>query len=110
MSKNIRKNSISSNSSESITTIDSRSYSTDKSRSNSREFSIETNIENLYSSDLSISTKGTQRLVDICKEVGATEYISGLGGKTYLEEELFDCKITYFKPNIKNYYSVIYNI
>ena len=64
----------------------------------------------IYSSSLSISTKGTQRLVDICKEIGATEYISGLGGKTYLEEELFDCKITYFKPNIKNYYSVIYNI
>ena len=64
----------------------------------------------IYSSNLSISTKGTQRLVDICKEIGATEYISGLGGKSYLEEELFDCKITYFKPDIKNHYSVIYNI
>ena len=53
MNKKIRTNSVSSNSSESIATIDSRSYSTDKSRSNSREFSIETNIENLYSSDLS---------------------------------------------------------
>ena len=53
MSKKIRTNSVSSNSSESIATIDSRSYSTDKSRSNSREFFIETNIENLYNSDLS---------------------------------------------------------
>ena len=43
MSKKIRTNSVSSNSSESIATIDSRSYSTDKSRSNSREFFIETN-------------------------------------------------------------------
>lgn len=48
MSKNIRKNSISSNSSESITTIDSRSYSTDKSRSNSLELHVDiTNITDL---------------------------------------------------------------
>ena len=53
MSRKIRKNSISSNSSESITSIDSRAYSTDKSRSNSIEFSIETNIQSLTSIDLS---------------------------------------------------------
>ena len=48
MSKNIRKNSISSNSSESIATIDSRSYSTDKSRSNSLELHVDiTNITDL---------------------------------------------------------------
>ena len=48
MSKNIRKNSISSNSNESIATIDSRSYSTDKSRSNSLELHVDiTNISDL---------------------------------------------------------------
>ena len=48
MSKNIRKNSISSNSSESIPSIDSRSYSTDKSRSNSLELHVDiTNINDL---------------------------------------------------------------
>ena len=41
MSKKIRKNSISSNSNESIVTIDSRSYSTDKSRSNSLELHVD---------------------------------------------------------------------
>ena len=64
----------------------------------------------ILSSDLSIKTKSTQRLVDICNEVGATEYISGLGGKDYLDDSLFTCKITYLKPNIKNYYTVIQNI
>jgi hypothetical protein len=53
MNKKLRKNSFTTNSSESITSIDSRSYSTDKSRSNSIEFSIETNIENFTSIDLS---------------------------------------------------------
>jgi len=48
MSKKIRKNSISSNSNESIVTIDSRSYSTDKSRSNSLELHVDiTNITDL---------------------------------------------------------------
>tara|TARA_B100001287_G_scaffold153856_1_gene129423 strand:+ start:449 stop:757 length:309 start_codon:yes stop_codon:yes gene_type:complete len=48
MSKKIRKNSVSSNSNESISTIDSRSYSTDKSRSNSLELHVDiTNITDL---------------------------------------------------------------
>jgi len=64
----------------------------------------------ILSSDLSIKTKSTQRLVDICNEVGATEYISGLGGKTYLDDNLFACKISYFKPKIPNNYSIIQNI
>ena len=68
------------------------------------------NVPLVYSSNLSISTKGTQRLVDICKKLKATEYISGTGGKSYLKENLFNCKIKYFTPKINNYYSVLYNI
>ena len=64
----------------------------------------------IFSSDLSINSTGTQRLVDICKEVGATEYISGIGGKSYLEHDLFECRVTYKNPVIKNYYSVIQNV
>ena len=63
----------------------------------------------IYSSDLSIKTKSTQRLVDICKEVGATQYISGMGGKSYLDEKQLNCPVHYFEPKCKNYYSVIYN-
>ena len=64
----------------------------------------------IHSSNLHINTKSTQRLVDICNEVGATEYISGLGGKTYLDDNLFTCKISYFEPKIPNNYSIIQNI
>ena len=67
----------------------------------------------LYSSTLNINTKGTQRLVDICKKVNATEYLSGQGGKDYLDVSLFEnekIKIIYHKPNLKNYYSAIYNV
>ena len=39
----------------------------------------------IKSSDLNINSSSTQRLVDICKKVKATEYISGQGGKNYLD-------------------------
>lgn len=31
----------------------------------------------------------TERLVDLCKQAGATEYISGPAAKTYIDQELF---------------------
>ena len=31
----------------------------------------------------------TERLVDLCKQVGATEYLSGPTAKGYIDEELF---------------------
>ncbi len=40
-------------------------------------------------SDLNVKTAGTQRLVDICKAVGAETYVSGKGGKNYMDEGLF---------------------
>ena len=62
------------------------------------------------SSELSINTTSTQRLVDIVRHFG-TEYISGEGGKLYLEESLFtDIKLSYHKPRIPNPYSALYNI
>ena len=36
-----------------------------------------------------ILNKHINDIVDICNKVGATEYISGLGGKSYLNESLF---------------------
>jgi hypothetical protein len=45
MSKKIRTNSVCSNTSESSISIDSRSYSTDKSRSNSIELNFDTAID-----------------------------------------------------------------
>lgn len=64
----------------------------------------------LFSSMFNISTNGSQRLADICFNTNATEYLSGLGGKKYLDTSKFPCKVTYHKPNIKNPYTVIQNI
>lgn len=49
--------------------------------------SIKTPIS--FESDLSINTTSTQRIIDICKELKADTYLSGTGGKDYLEEALF---------------------
>lgn len=48
----------------------------------------------------------TQRIVDICKILGADEYFSGIGGKNYLEPELFEKnKISL---QYQNYYPKVY--
>jgi hypothetical protein len=40
-------------------------------------------------SELNVDSTGTQRLVDICKAVGADTYVSGRGGADYMDEGLF---------------------
>jgi len=39
--------------------------------------------------DTDTELKGTERLVDICKSLNATSYISGQGGKKYMDINLF---------------------
>jgi hypothetical protein len=51
------------------------------------ELGIRTDI--VRSSTLGIETDKTRRLVDICKRLGADTYLSGAGGREYLEEEKF---------------------
>lgn len=36
------------------------------------------------------TTQGTQRLIEICKEVDADVYLSGISGKDYLDKKLFE--------------------
>jgi hypothetical protein len=43
----------------------------------------------IMESDLDLRSTGTQRLVDICEAVGADVYVSGSGGKAYMDESLF---------------------
>lgn len=50
---------------------------------------IEFESKCVLSSSLNINAMATQRLVDIVKKVNANIYISGLGGKDYLEEHIF---------------------
>lgn len=58
-------------------------------------------IQIIKESELGITGKATERLINGCKAVGADTYISGSGlpGKKYMEEELFE------KNNIKLVYN-----
>jgi len=46
-------------------------------------------IKIIKESELNVKTSSTQRLVDICKSLGADTYVSGIGGKEYLDEKIF---------------------
>ncbi len=43
----------------------------------------------LRSSELNVKGKGSELILNLCLELGAAYYISGAGGKNYLEEERF---------------------
>jgi hypothetical protein len=54
--------------------------------------------------DYDTHLKSTERLVDLCRFYGGKEYISGMGGKKYLDESLFKkagIKISYQEESIK---------
>ena len=46
-------------------------------------------IEIIKESELDTSGKSTERLVNICKSVDATTYVSGIGGVNYIDENSF---------------------
>jgi len=64
----------------------------------------------ILSSELDIETKGSQKLSDICNELEASEYISGQGAKEYLDESVFNCKVSFFNPKVKNHYTTLQHI
>lgn len=66
--------------------------------------------ELVKSSTLGVSGKKTDLLIAICKRLGADTYLSGVGGKDYLEEEKFKAekiKLVYSDQKVDNYLSVI---
>ena len=67
-------------------------------------------IEILNESELDIKGESTERLINICETLNAKTYVSGIGGKNYLDEKLFKKKniqLEYqnyqFMPYIQNY-------
>jgi len=50
------------------------------------KLSIKVNL--VFSEDLNVTGNKGEALIDICKKVNASKYISGLGGKNYLDEEI----------------------
>ncbi|GIU70566.1 MAG: hypothetical protein KatS3mg003_0045 [Candidatus Nitrosocaldaceae archaeon] len=57
-------------------------------------------------SSLNVEGKSSDLIVNICKKLGADEYISGIGGKNYLDEKLLESnsiKLFYSKFNCPEY-------
>jgi hypothetical protein len=63
-------------------------------------------IEVVRESELNVKGTSTERLVNTCKAVGSDTYVSGRGGRNYMDEKLFE------KNNIKlehqNYSAIPY--
>jgi len=51
---------------------------------------LDIKVKIIVESELDISGQSTERLVNVCKKLGADTYISGIGGKKYLDEKLFE--------------------
>jgi hypothetical protein len=68
------------------------------------EFSIDPNI--ILASEMGLpEIKGGTNVVEmICKAIGTTEYISGVGGKNYLDlEQMKPVKVTFNDPQYPHY-------
>ena len=54
-------------------------------------------------SELDITGESTERIVNICKKLGGDAYLSGAGGKDYMDEKLFaDAKLGLVYQNFKH--------
>jgi hypothetical protein len=51
------------------------------------QLKIKTEI--MFESDIKTTTKASARILEICKKLNAETYVSGIGGKNYLKEDIF---------------------
>ena len=51
---------------------------------------LDIKTEIVLESELNVTGTSSKRLLNICKKLGADTYISGIGGKRYLDEKLFE--------------------
>ena len=61
---------------------------------------LDIEVEIVKESTLGIKKNSTERLVEVCKAVGASEYVAGSGSKNYMDENLFvrnNIKVVYQK-------------
>lgn len=65
---------------------------------------IKTEIQ--FSSQLAVKGERTQKLVDICEKLGATDYLSGSAAKDYLNLEMFAQK--HITVHFQNYQHPVY--
>lgn len=48
------------------------------------------NVDIIEESELKVTGKATEKLVNICKKIGADSYISGTGARDYMDSKLFE--------------------
>ena len=64
------------------------------------------------SSELNISGKSSELIINICKKLDASHYISGFGGENYLDEDYFiknNIKLEYLENRKIIEYSQLYH-
>ena len=57
-------------------------------------------------SELNLTTQKNELLIDICKHIGANEYLAGLGAKEYMDLKMFadaDIEVTWSLFQVKEY-------
>ena len=67
----------------------------------------------IFSSEIEKIGSKSDLLLQISQKLGATTYVSGQGGKNYLDVEIFkesNIKVEFFEPIIENYNSALQNI
>jgi WbqC-like protein family len=67
----------------------------------------------VMSSEIKKEGSKSDLLLSICKSLGAKKYISGSGGKAYLDVKIFEdagIEVEFFKADIPNMMSTIYNV
>lgn len=65
-----------------------------------------------FQSELSVCGKGSDLILDICKKIGAKEYISGPGAVEYLNEQSFlenNISVNYIKNELPDLYPQFYS-
>jgi hypothetical protein len=76
-----------------------------------KKLGIDTQI--VMASSLGVKGQKSELLLNICLAMDAKSYISGPSGIDYLDMDIFKDKnvdVEIFQPDVKNYYSMLYNI
>ena len=69
------------------------------------------NTQLVKASTLSATGTKSELLANICKELGATKYISGPTGKDYLEMKYFEgIEVEFFNPKVPDIYTTLSHI
>lgn len=60
----------------------------------------------VYSSEMAVTEKKNELIIELCKKLNAVTYLSGYGGRKYMDENKFfanNIKVKYFHCENKSY-------